>query len=107
MDWKQSSIVLGLVISLAAVVKIGYSLDQRYNQSEKVITLEQSLLHLNTRFDINIVEARLDGVRKRIWALEDRYPNRNTMPQSTKEEYRQLQEEKKVLEDKLQLLYKK
>ncbi len=55
---------------------------------------------LAQRLDRKIAADALYNIQERVWKLEDRYMGRK-MPVAVKEEYRQLLEDKKLLEEEL------
>jgi hypothetical protein len=60
---------------------------------------------IEQRLDWKILADQLKVTQDRIWTLEDRYKGK-VMPESVKEEYRVLQEDKKRMEFKLTILEK-
>lgn len=92
------------IISILTILGIAFGayfwLDNEYAKCAEVKKIEQ-------RLDHKIATDYLQSKQQRIWALEDRYPNKDKMPTPVKEEYRQLQEEKKLLEKKIEVMEKK
>lgn len=90
---KKVSTILALVIALAAVAGIVSKLDSRWAKAAQVKQLE-------IRLDQKIDADRINQIQARMWTLEDRYKSCDRMPQSVKEEYRTLKDEKERLERK-------
>jgi len=92
------------IISLLTIIGICFGayiyIENRYALSEEVKKIEQ-------RLDYKITSDQIQSKQQRIWGLEDRYPNKSKMPETVKEEYRQLEVDKSVLEKKLEVLEKK
>ncbi len=91
---KKIMTISGLIIALAAVWGLLRSLDQYVAKAEQLKQVEM-------RLDQKIDADRVDRVQERIWKLEDRYEAVGRMPQSVKEEYRDLKQEQIRLEEKL------
>jgi predicted nucleic acid-binding Zn-ribbon protein len=91
--FKKVSAILALVIALAAVAGVVSKLDNRWAKADQVKKLE---LRLDQKIDAD----RINQVQQRIWTLEDRYKPLDKMPQTVREEYRELKDEKVRLEGK-------
>lgn len=112
MSFKKISAIIGLMIAITTIVGMLFKVDGRYAKAIDIDQLEQytqqHIQKVEKRLDLKILQDQLADVRKRIWALEDRYDNNiNKMPQETKEEYRKLKEEKKELESKIEKIIEK
>lgn len=90
---KKCSAIFALIIALAAVAGIVSKLDDRWAKAAQVKQLEM-------RLDQKIDADRINQIQQRIWILEDRYKSPDKMPQSVREEYRVLRDEKDRLEKK-------
>ena len=92
------------IISILTIVGIAFGayfyIDNRYAQCEDVKKIEK-------RLDYKIVSDQLKSVQDRIWRLEDRNAKEKVVPKTVKEEQRQLESDKKLLEKKLENLEKK
>jgi len=86
-DWKT------LIFVIATVFSIFFFNEARYADSALV---EQ----VSVRLEHKIVTDQLKAVQGRIWALEDRYRDKD-MPTTVFEEYRALKEEKEKLKEQL------
>jgi chromosome segregation ATPase len=83
------------ILTIAGLLFGGYFfIDSRY-------ALAQTVAQVEKRLDQKIVSDQLDQTQSRIWKLEDRYPKQDKMPESVKEEYRNLQDQKQKLQDKV------
>ena len=84
-------------IALLALVSMlfgGYFyVDSRY-------ALAGDVKNLSERLENKIIEDKLSNIQQRIWKIDDRYEEK-IMPDSVKEEYRQLIEDKTDLLNKL------
>lgn len=79
----------------------GYiAIDSHYAKASDVKALE-------LRVDQKIILDRQDRVQERLWKYEDRYADINAAPETSKEEYRELQREYKILENNLNLIQEK
>jgi len=92
------------IISILTVVGIAFGayfyIDNRYAQCEDVKKIER-------RLDYKIIADQLKSVQDRIWRLEDRNAKEKVIPKSVKEEQRQLEEDKNLLQKKLEVLENK
>ncbi len=92
------------IISLITIVSVCFGvylyIENRYAKAEDVKAVAD-------RLDYKIVSDQVQYKQQRIWSIQDRYPEAIQMPPAVKEEYRQIQEDKKVLEKKLEVLEKK
>ena len=86
-DWKTLIVIVGTAFS------IFFFNETRYADSASV---EQ----VSVRLEHKILSDQLRAVQGRIWALEDRFRDKD-MPTSVFEEYRALLEEKKTLKEQL------
>lgn len=89
--------ILSILVSVGTLLGIAFGayfyIDSNYAKAAEMQKIEQ-------RLDYKIKSDQSKEVQQRIWLLEDRYYHKN-MPESTKEEYRELKEEKKTLEGEL------
>lgn len=89
---------IGVVIAFLAFggfVWGAYSyLDAQYAKAEDVQRIEQ-------RLEFKITKDRYETIQERLWKLEDRFPDKRKMPSSVLEEYRQLESEKELLQEKI------
>ncbi len=92
------------IISLLTIIGICFG---AYFYIENRYALSQELEKTKQRLDYKIVSDQVQWKQQRMWTLDDRYPDKAQMPKSVKEEYQEIQEEKKVLEKKLDILEKK
>ena len=90
---KKCSAILALIIAAAAVAGLIAKLDERWAKAAQVKQLEM-------RLDQKIDGDRMNQIQERMWTLEDRYKAVDKMPQSVREEYRVLKDEKDRLEKK-------
>lgn len=91
--------LIAIITLIGIVFSIYFYMEKRYALAEDVQKLEQ-------RLDYKITTDQLKDVQNRMWVLEDRYYKKE-MSDSTKEEYRRLLEDKKLLEEKLRTLHSK
>ena len=82
---KRLSVLIGVILGLITLMGIGYNKYTALAKVEYVAMIEEDVEDLRTSW-------RADKVQQRIWNLEDRYTEKE-MPQSVKEEYRQLKKE--------------
>jgi hypothetical protein len=80
---KNLTVLFGVIISLSTIIGTSFALDKRW-------ALAKDLKKLERRLDYKICIDRHNSVQQRIWSLEDRYQEINSMPRLTKEEYRRL-----------------
>ena len=92
------------IISIFTIIGIAFGayfyIDNRYALSQEVKKIEQ-------RLDYKIIADQLQTKQERIWKISDRYPDSQKMPPAVKEEKRQLETDKVILEKKLEKLEKK
>ena len=94
---KRIALYLTIAISAGTIIAGLAVLDSRWAKAARVYNLE-------CRLDKKITQDQADWTQKRIWMLQDRYPDQ--MPQTVKEEYRQLKRQLKNLLNKLNQGYK-
>ena len=91
---KKVMAVIGMILALASVVGLLFSLDGRWAHSEDVERLA-------IRLEQKIQQDRARDLQQRQWTLEDRYGKEEKMPQSVREEYRGiLAERSEILKSK-------
>lgn len=99
MNWK----ILPVLVSVASLIALAFGaylfIEITYAKAENVQKIEQ-------RLDYKIKNDQRETIQKRVWLLEDRYVE-TPMPESVKEEYRGLKEDKKTVEDEIKELRKK
>lgn len=88
------------ILLLGSLIGGYIAIDSHYAKAAEVKALE-------LRIDQKIILDRQDRVQERIWKYEDRYADINKAPETTKEEYRELQKEYKILENNLNLIQEK
>lgn len=91
MKLKKVTAITGMFISLSTLAGVIIALDNRWAHAADLAKLEK-------RLDYKICIDRKNSIQDRLWKLEDRYNGFENMHQTTKEEYRQLEQEKKDLE---------
>lgn len=96
---KRISLILGIVLSLSALVGVIFGFDQRFAKSSEV---EQVAM----RLDQKILEDQKFNIQKRIWLLEDRCKKEHCSPE-VMEEIRHLKQDLQRVTDKLKRLYNK
>lgn len=90
---KQVENILTIIALLTAFSGGYFYIDRTYAR-------EQEVRQLENRIDYKIAKDALHDIQDRLWKLEDRYLKK-VMPDTTKEEYRKLQEDKKEIEEEL------
>lgn len=88
------------LIALCTLIGIVFS---GYFYFESHYALAKDLKKVETRLDYKITSDQLESIQERIWKIEDRFYNKN-MPNTVKEEYRNLLEDKEDLKGKLKIL---
>jgi type II secretory pathway component PulJ len=83
MDLKKISIIAGIIVALFSIGGSLYALDGRWAK-------DTELQQIGYRLDQKILQDDINYTQRRIWQLEDRHGSYNQMPQTVKEEYRQL-----------------
>lgn len=103
---------LSLIVTITVIIGVLFRLDGRWAKATDVKQLEQytqqHIQKVEKRLDLKILQDQLADVRRRTWSLEDRYDNDiNKMPETVKEEYRNLKEEKEELQKKIDSIIEK
>lgn len=92
---KSWAVIVGIFTAFGGFVWGTYSyLDVQYAKAEDVQRIEQ-------RLEFKITKDRYETIQERMWKLEDRFPDKRRMPSSVLEEYRQLESEKGLLQEKI------
>ena len=95
----------GIMVALATIVGVvvgaqGY-LNTNYALAENLQKAEQNIQKVEKRLDQKILKDRFNSIQERLWKIEDRHEKKQ-MSDETKEGYRQLQQEKKEVEEELE-----
>jgi len=90
MQLKKITAIVGVFISISTLAGVIITFDKRWAHAEDLAKLEQ-------RLDYKICIDRKNSIQDRLWKLEDRYGVFENMNQSTKEEYRELDQKKDEL----------
>lgn len=85
---------IGIVVAFFA---FGGFIGGTYTYLDIKFAKAADMKRIEQRLDGKILEDRASDIQKRLWMLEERY-YKKAMPQSVKEEYQNLQEEKKKIE---------
>lgn len=90
------------IVTLIAILTAFFSaymfIDSRYALSGNLKAVELRLEH-------KVLSDRLGAIQQRIWRIGDRYEGK-VMPDTTKEEYRILKEDKKQLNERIKIIIK-
>ncbi len=92
--------IISIIIILSAFFASYCYIDNWKANSTEVKEIRQ-------RLDYKITADQLKTIQERLWKLEDRYGKKTVMPESVKEEYRELDKSKEELSDKLKRMEKK
>ncbi|MBI5599652.1 MAG: hypothetical protein HY890_07950 [Deltaproteobacteria bacterium] len=85
---------IGIVV---AFIAFGGFIWGTYSYLDSKFAKAADMKRIEQRLDGKILEDRVSDIQKRLWTLEERYYKKD-MPESVKEEYRNLKEEKNKLE---------
>ena len=111
--------LVGCICGIIALISICFGVyfwfETRYAHADDVYRDMQKAMEViqkvNTKLDYQIIDIELRGVQQRIYTIEDRYcPNKSKpcdeskMPQTVREEYRNLKERKEELKSELKIL---
>lgn len=95
--------LLGALVSVVTLIGFAFGayffIENNYAKAEEVQKIEQ-------RLEYKIKSDQRKEIQQRLWQLEDRY-EKKSMPETTKEEYRKLQDEQKTIDLDLNKLRKK
>lgn len=108
---EKLAIVGGLILIISACFGVFFYFDKEYAHADDMKKAMEVIKKVDTRLDYKILEDRLRVVKQNIWTIEDRYcPDKSIacsetkMPQTVREQYRDLQDEKKKLQTELEVL---
>jgi len=91
---KSLMTLISSIMSITALISVVFGayffIDNRYALSETVKKVEQ-------RLDYKIKADQFDNVQAQIWKIEDRYKDLNLMPDTVKEQYRELKSQMEKL----------
>ncbi len=95
---------LTIVISVITIVGSLFAVEQYFAKASEIKYLAKSteVKLVSDRLDNKILNDRLNAVQERIWLYLDRFGSIDKMPQSAKEEYRELLLERERMMIKLQ-----
>lgn len=103
--------VIGIIIGIFTIVGIFFgafkyidgNYAKAYQTEEQIKQTTKQIKMVENRLDYKITSDQVQSINQRMWQIEDRY-ERKQMPETVKEEYRKLQEDKKELQKKLDSL---
>jgi len=109
--------LIGCIAGVIGIITICFGVyfffEGRYAHAEDMIKAMESIKRLAVRLDYKIIEDQLRGVQQRIWTIEDRYcPDKSkkcdetNMPQTVREQYRELKFQRDQLQEELRNLNK-
>jgi len=100
--------MMRLVRGLSAILVLLGFVFSVYFYADRIYAKEKDLRNLEVRVDHKIIKDLRDDVQQRIWKYEDRYGDKlEKANQHTKEEFRELIQDKEELDDKLEDIRKK
>ena len=73
MDLKKISIVLSIILALAAIVGGIIKYDKSIAKADDLKPIQQSIQQMNRRLDRSDLEAMNRDIQRRIWMLEDQH----------------------------------
>jgi hypothetical protein len=77
MDLKKISIILGIIMTLGAIIGVGVKYDKSLVKAADYLVaqegISQSIQKLNTRLDKSDLEAMARDIQRRMWLLEDQH----------------------------------
>lgn len=91
---KHITMILSLLTLCGALATVFLFHETRYAKAEDVTKM-------SVRLDYKILEDQYFATNQRIWVLDSRYPDKSKMPESVKEEHRELQEKLILIKDKI------
>lgn len=98
-----------VIISIASVISIIFGVyfynEARYASAKDLKEAKEYSQKIEKRLDQKILNDNVNEIQKRIWLLEDKYEKKQ-MPDTVKEEYRELKEKKEQLKEELKNLKK-
>lgn len=115
MNKKELIIMIAALVGLMVTCLGGYSwLNAEFAHATDMKAVVESVKRLAVRLDYKIVEDQLRSTQQKIWNIEDRYcPDKSKpcdeskMPQTVRDEYRELKVEKEKLQNELKILQEK
>lgn len=97
-----------IIISIASAISIIFGVyfynEARYASAKDLKETKEYTQKVEKRLDHKILNDNLHEIQKRIWILDDKYEKK--MPDTVKEEYRELMEKKEQLREELKNLKK-
>ena len=109
--------LIGCIAGMIALISICFGVyfffEDRYAHASDMIKAMESIKKIAVRLDYKIIEDQLRAVQQRIWTIEDRYCSDNSkkceetkMPQTVREQYRELKFQREQLQEELRNLNK-
>jgi hypothetical protein len=109
--------LIGCIVGVVGLISVSFGVyfffENRYAHASDMTKAMESIKKLAIRLDYKIIEDQLHAVQQRIWTIEDRYcPDKSKpcdeskMPQTVREQYRELKCEKEKLQNDLKTLNK-
>lgn len=95
--------IIAILTILAFAFGAYFYFEKTFAHAEDMMKAMEVIKKVGDRLEYKILEDQIRAIQDRLWKLSDRY-DKKEMPESVKEEYRKLLEDKKFLEEKLRKL---
>lgn len=95
--------IIGLIIAILTLFGILFG---AYQYMETRYALAQEVKKIEQRLDYKILTDQLKAIQQRIWTIQDRFNNKK-MDTTTKEEVRDLEQNKEQIQEKIKVFEQK
>jgi hypothetical protein len=103
--------IVGIFALISICFTVYFYIEGRYAHAGDLIKAMETIKKIETRLDYKIIEDQLRAVQQRMWTIEDRHCtdkskpcDESTMPQTVKEQYRELKCDRERLQKELDTL---
>lgn len=99
--WAKIGILIGAIPVLLALGSLFCKYHDRFADAKEVYKIKSTMQQVSAEFQYYTLTNQAARIQERMWQLEDRHTGGEAnMPQTTKEEYRRLKQERKDLLEK-------
>ncbi len=101
------TIIGALILIIGTCFGVYFYAENRYALSQELKKTQEELKQTNQRIDYKILTDQLRSVQDRIWKIQDRLEGNAPRDATTKEELRQLEQDKGEMKEKIKVMENK
>ena len=101
MNWTKWGVIIAVVPVLLALGSLFCRYHNQFAEAKELYKIRGEMLQVNSNFQYYVLTNQAAKIQQRMWQLEDRHKCKvEGMPQSSKEEYRKLEQDRNKLLEK-------